>query len=258
MRVRLRNPDREVELSGRRSVRDVLSELAIDPDTVLLIRDRTLFTRKERVAPQDELEIRPVISGGRPAVKCTRCGGDSVVEVRRHNAAFCGDCFVHHVTEQVRRSIRSFRMIAPDDRVLVAVSGGKDSLALWDVLLELGYRADELYLGLGIGEYSDASGDKVRAFAEDRRAELVEVDLREEYGFDVPTAGRRGSRSTCAVCGLSKRYVFNGRRSGADTTSSPRGTTSTTRPPRCSGTRSGGIPNTSPASPRSCRTATAW
>jgi len=38
---------------------------------------------------------------------------------------------------------------------------------------------------------------------------LVEVDVEGEYGFDVPTAGRKGSRSTCAVCGLSKRYVFN-------------------------------------------------
>jgi sulfur carrier protein ThiS len=64
MRVRLRNPDREVELSGPRSVRDVLSELAIDPDTVLVIRERTLLTREERVTPEDELEIRPVISGG--------------------------------------------------------------------------------------------------------------------------------------------------------------------------------------------------
>lgn len=64
MRVRLRNPDRKVELSGPLSVREVLSELAIDPDTVLVIRGRTLLTREERVAPDDELEIRPVISGG--------------------------------------------------------------------------------------------------------------------------------------------------------------------------------------------------
>jgi sulfur carrier protein len=64
MRVRLRNPDRQVELSGPRNVRDVLSELSIDPDTVLVIRDRTLLTWEERVAPEDEIEIRPVISGG--------------------------------------------------------------------------------------------------------------------------------------------------------------------------------------------------
>jgi uncharacterized protein (TIGR00269 family) len=142
-------------------------------------------------------------------VKCRRCGGRPVVEVRRHNAAFCRDCFVHHVHEQVKRAIATHAMLEPEDRVLVAVSGGKDSLSLWDVLLEIGYRASGLYLGLGIGGYSSGSENVVRAFAERREAELIVVDLSAEYGFDIPTAGRRGSRSTCAVCGLSKRYVFN-------------------------------------------------
>jgi uncharacterized protein (TIGR00269 family) len=132
-----------------------------------------------------------------------------VVEVRRHNAAFCRDCFERHVREQVRRAIDHYDMFGTEDRILVAVSGGKDSLALWDVLLGLGYRADGLYLGLGIGGYSSRSADVVRDFSRERRARLIEVDLAAEYGFDVPTAGRNGSRSTCAVCGLSKRYVFN-------------------------------------------------
>jgi tRNA-5-methyluridine54 2-sulfurtransferase len=142
-------------------------------------------------------------------MRCRRCKAPAVIEVRRHNAAFCRDCFVHHVHEQVRRAVEGFDMFTPRDRILVAVSGGKDSLALWDVLLDLGFRADGLYVGLGIGEYSAGSGDLVRAFARERRVELIEVDLAGEFGFDVPTAGRRGSRSTCAVCGLSKRYVFN-------------------------------------------------
>ncbi|HXF35562.1 MAG TPA: MoaD/ThiS family protein [Actinomycetota bacterium] len=64
MRVRLRNPDREVEVAGGRRVRDVLRELGIDPDTVLVIRDRELLTREDRVGEEDELEVRPVISGG--------------------------------------------------------------------------------------------------------------------------------------------------------------------------------------------------
>jgi uncharacterized protein (TIGR00269 family) len=142
-------------------------------------------------------------------MKCRRCKAPAVVEVRRHNAAFCRDCFEHHVRAQVERAIEHYDMVEPDDRILVAVSGGKDSLALWDLLLGLGYRADGLYLGLGIGEYSSRSRDVVRAFAGERDTRLIEVDLAEEYGFDVPTAGRKGSRSTCAVCGLSKRYVFN-------------------------------------------------
>ena len=211
MKVRLRNPDREIEVPGGRKIHDVLGELGINPDTVLVIRERELLTREDRVAEQDLIEIRPVISGGAGdnRMKCRRCGGPAVVEVRRHNAAFCRGCFLHHVHEQVRRAIEAYDMLRPEDRVLVAVSGGKDSLALWDVLLEFGYRTDGLYLGLGIGEYSRRSGELVRAFARERGAHLIEVALEREYGFDVPTAGKRGSRSTCAVCGLSKRYVFN-------------------------------------------------
>ena len=64
MKVRLRNPDREVELAGGRPIREVLEELGVDPDTVLVIRGGELVTRHERVGHDDDLEIRPVISGG--------------------------------------------------------------------------------------------------------------------------------------------------------------------------------------------------
>jgi tRNA-5-methyluridine54 2-sulfurtransferase len=210
VKVRLRNPDREVELAGDRKIHDVLGELGINPDTVLVIRERELLTREDRVGETDVIEIRPVISGGAGnRMKCRRCKTPADVEIRRHNTAFCAECFLRHVREQVKRAIEANDMFEPADTILVAVSGGKDSLALWDVLLELGYRAHGLYLSLGIGEYSERSRAVVRAFARERDAHLVEVDLARDYGFDVPTAGRKGSRSTCAVCGLSKRYVFN-------------------------------------------------
>lgn len=64
MKVRLRNPDRELDVSGGRPVRDVLAELGVDPDTVLVIRDRELVTREVVLADGDEVEVRPVISGG--------------------------------------------------------------------------------------------------------------------------------------------------------------------------------------------------
>jgi uncharacterized protein (TIGR00269 family) len=142
-------------------------------------------------------------------MKCNRCRGSAVVEVRRHNAAYCKDCFIHVFREQVKRAIKQHNMFSADDRILVAVSGGKDSLALWDALLDLGYDAAGLYLGLGIGGYSDRSGDATKAFATARGVDLIVLDLERDYGYDIPTAGQKGSRSTCAVCGLSKRYVFN-------------------------------------------------
>ena len=142
-------------------------------------------------------------------MKCRSCRGSAVIEIRRHHAAFCTEHFLTMFRTQVEKAIRRFQMIEPDDRIMVAVSGGKDSLALWDVLLGFGYEVTGLYLGLGIGEYSDRSHDVAQAFADRRGARLQTLDLERDHGYDIPTAGKRGPRSTCAVCGLSKRYVFN-------------------------------------------------
>ena len=142
-------------------------------------------------------------------MKCRRCKAPAVIDIRRHNVAFCAPCFLHHCREQVRRTIDDFRMIEPGERVLVAVSGGKDSLALWDLLRELGYDVDGLYLGLGIGEYSDESGRMARAYADGVGGKLVEVDIPEEYGFDVPSGSKAARRVPCSACGLSKRHLFN-------------------------------------------------
>jgi uncharacterized protein (TIGR00269 family) len=100
-------------------------------------------------------------------------------------------------------------MIDRGQRVLVAVSGGKDSLALWDMLVELGYQADGLYLGLGIGDYSDESGRMTRAFASERGLTLREIDLPADVGFDIPTGAKAARRVPCSACGLSKRHLFN-------------------------------------------------
>lgn len=64
MKVKLRNPDRVVEVSGPTTVAGLLAELAIVPEAVLVIRDATLLTRDESVTETDELEVRPVLSGG--------------------------------------------------------------------------------------------------------------------------------------------------------------------------------------------------
>jgi tRNA(Ile)-lysidine synthase TilS/MesJ len=132
-----------------------------------------------------------------------------VVDLPRHNAAFCGEHLVELCRRQVRKAIDDHAMLSPDDRVVVAVSGGKDSLAVWDLLVDLGYRADGFYIGLGIGEYSDVSAEHARRYAEARGVTLHEVSLREHYGYDVPTAAAVTRRVPCSACGLSKRHLFD-------------------------------------------------
>ncbi len=142
-------------------------------------------------------------------MNCRVCKQRAAVEVRRHNAAFCPDHFIDHVQRQVARTIHDFEMFGPDDRLLLGVSGGKDSLALWDILTVLGYSVDGVYLHLGIGEYSSESLLLTEKFATDRGLALRVVDVPLEYGFSIPQAASTQGRNACSVCGLSKRYLLN-------------------------------------------------
>ena len=133
-----------------------------------------------------------------------------MVELRRHNAAFCKDCFLHFFVEQVRRTIRKDGMLNEGERVLVAVSGGKDSLALWDVLRDLGYDTTGYHIVLWTGEdYASESLRMCRDFAEARGLPLEVADLREDFGFAVPELPKATGRPMCGACGLTKRHLIS-------------------------------------------------
>jgi tRNA-5-methyluridine54 2-sulfurtransferase len=142
-------------------------------------------------------------------MKCAVCRGPAVIDLRRHNANFCADHFLKFCRDQVVRAIDEHDMIEPGERVLVAVSGGKDSLALWDILLELGYDAEGMTIELGIGDYSAASTAAAVAFAERRGRALGRIDLRGDYDYDIPTAAAVTRRVPCSSCGLSKRHLID-------------------------------------------------
>ncbi|HSH11194.1 MAG TPA: ATP-binding protein [Ilumatobacter sp.] len=141
--------------------------------------------------------------------KCRVCREPAIIDLPRHNANFCAEHLLQLCRRQVEKAISDHAMLSTDDRILVAVSGGKDSLAVWDILLELGHRPDGLYVGLGIGEYSDVSFGFARRFADERGLTLLTIDLRGEYGYDVPTAAKVTKRVPCSACGLSKRHLFD-------------------------------------------------
>jgi uncharacterized protein (TIGR00269 family) len=131
------------------------------------------------------------------------------VDLRQHNANFCPAHFVKFCRDQVAKSIDEHDMMVEGDRVLVAVSGGKDSLAIWDILDQLGYDADGLCIHLGIGDYSTSSARYARDFAHSRGLTLREVDLADEHGMTVPEAARVTRRVPCSACGTSKRHIFD-------------------------------------------------
>jgi uncharacterized protein (TIGR00269 family) len=148
-------------------------------------------------------------------MRCRKCEQPAVINMRQHKLALCKEHFPAWIVEQTQRFIEKYRMFTRDHRVLVAVSGGKDSLSLWDILWQLGYQADGLYIGLGIDEdidYSDESRRLAEQFAAQRELYLRVVDVAGTYGETIPQMAERTTRGKgrpCAVCGLTKRHVMN-------------------------------------------------
>ncbi len=64
MLVRLSHPNREIEIKGPKRTKDVLRELNLVMEAHLVIRGDELVTEDEWLADVDQVEIRPVISGG--------------------------------------------------------------------------------------------------------------------------------------------------------------------------------------------------
>lgn len=146
-------------------------------------------------------------------MKCTKCGGVAVIGMPQHRLKLCAEHFLEWIPDMVQRAIERYRMFERKDLVLVAVSGGKDSLTLWDVLIRLGYQTEGVYINLGIAheDYSDVSQECVEIFAAKHSDVPYRiVNVRETYGEAIPELARSGrGRRTCSMCGLVKRHIMN-------------------------------------------------
>lgn len=137
-------------------------------------------------------------------MRCRKCGKKAVANLKAYRIALCGDCYLDFYRRIVQRSIKKNKIFYSDDKILVAVSGGKDSSTMASVLKDLGYDFEILYIDLGIGEYSGDSRKKVEELAEIIEKNLHVVSLR-DYGFTIPEVKGR----VCSVCGITKRYIMN-------------------------------------------------
>ena len=141
-------------------------------------------------------------------MKCRRCGDVAQVALPSHHTGFCGPCFQTYFLRQVERGIHDHRQFAKEDKLLLAVSGGKDSLGLLLALKELGYTVTALHIDLAIPVSSPNARSTVEAFC---RTHGVDCHVLETAGkgLPIPEVKKRVTRPICSVCGKIKRHWFN-------------------------------------------------
>ncbi|WP_457613110.1 tRNA-5-methyluridine(54) 2-sulfurtransferase [Methanocaldococcus sp.] len=139
-------------------------------------------------------------------MKCRFCNSPSYVEIRYPKKInLCKEHFIEYFEDRVKKSIEKYKMLNKDEKILVAVSGGKDGhVAAW-ILKKLGYNIELFHINLGIRGFSDESLRAVKALAEKLNTPLHVVDLKEITGKTIEDI--KGKK--CSICGITKRYLMN-------------------------------------------------
>jgi len=141
-------------------------------------------------------------------MKCRRCKEPAIISLPSHNTAFCEPCFLDFFRRQVEKGIKKYDLCTKEDSILVALSGGKDSLALMLQLSELGYNVTGLHIDLAIGESSQKARAVVERFCNKHSFPLIIRDMLKE-DLPIPLVKKTLNRPICSACGKIKRYYFN-------------------------------------------------
>ena len=115
--------------------------------------------------------------------------------------------------KKVKGTIGKYKLFGKSDKIVVALSGGKDSTSVLYILKKLGYDVSGLMIDLHLGEWSEIHNRNMRKFCGEIDVPLTIVDLREEMGqgicFIKAVLKKKKNLTGCSVCGTVKRWVLN-------------------------------------------------
>ena len=123
--------------------------------------------------------------------------------------SLCKEHFDTYILEEVQKTISTYNLFTTDQKLCVAVSGGKDSLALLDILTRLGYAVEGLYINEGITNYREITEQDLHSFVQKNNIQLRTVSFKEVTGFSLDEAMKTGKVHACTVCGTLRRYLLN-------------------------------------------------
>jgi len=150
-------------------------------------------------------------------IECSKCGKPAVY-LRRYTAEqLCKSCLVTTTLQRVQRTINRAKMLSENDRIVVAISGGKDSAVLLDVLfrIEEGYADTEiipLTIDEGIKGYRDKALEAAKNLSSKPGLNLEVRTFQDLFGRSLDKIIQlRTDESTgaCSYCGVLRRHAIN-------------------------------------------------
>ncbi|HLD54908.1 MAG TPA: ATP-binding protein [Candidatus Nanoarchaeia archaeon] len=117
---------------------------------------------------------------------------------------------------KIKNTIEKNKLCNKKEKVLVALSGGKDSTLTAYLLKKLGYNIEGFHIDLEIGTYSKRCRESVEQLCKDLDIKLHIYDMKKEMGAgmcylrtSIQSKQAKGNLKNCAICGVLKKWIFN-------------------------------------------------
>jgi uncharacterized protein (TIGR00269 family) len=121
--------------------------------------------------------------------------------------------FIREFEKKIAGTIKKYKLASKKDRVIVAVSGGKDSTTVLYLLNKFGFKPQALFIDLDMGEWSDVNMQNMKKFCKQLGVKINIVSLKKEFGCGIcyikSVIRSKFKLSQCIICGIIKRWILN-------------------------------------------------
>ncbi|MEA3378624.1 MAG: TIGR00269 family protein [Nanoarchaeota archaeon] len=144
---------------------------------------------------------------------CKKCELEPVYKLSS-GVKLCKSCFLKYFEKKVRKTIRIYNLIKKGDKVIVAVSGGKDSSTILEILskLHLKNKIFELVavsIDEGIGPYRKKTIKKAEKICKKLGIKHYIFSFKKEFGYSLKEIMKKLQIKPCTACGVLRRYLLN-------------------------------------------------
>lgn len=147
-------------------------------------------------------------------MKCQRCSKSAVIFQKYSNAHLCKAHFIEDVERKIKRDIRKFRMVERGDKIAVALSGGKDSVALLYILHKVFQNRPDIELSAitideGIHGYRERTLEHAVKLTNELGIPHAVRSFEDDFGTTLDELTRRKEHAPCTLCGVLRKNALN-------------------------------------------------
>ena len=149
-------------------------------------------------------------------MKCDKCENTAVYSRRYSGENLCSQCFSNSILHKAAKTISKYKMIKNNELVCVAVSGGKDSLVLLDILNKMSkthnFRIFAVTIDEGIPGYRDEALEIVENFCTQLNIQHKTFSYKKIFDLTLTESlelRNDQKLSSCSICGTFRRRALD-------------------------------------------------